>query len=452
MSSKVILKKQRKGDIDGHLVIQHFHYGERKIISLKKKISEEHYLTYFEPEFQRFRRTSVIDYEAFNRLIKKNIGDLSCFGVVENNNISFIEYFKKNIAIQTNPSTIQVRNSVLNKIEEFELTKKKYKGIPFSIIDYFFIIGLKNFIQIKCAGSTTKAYMDVIKSVLNRAKLDLLYIEKYDYFKKIDYKIIGFDNSALPKEIVQKLLEIEHDKNIYELRMFLIAIFLHGIRISDLLLLKNEDFKKDKIFYVSKKSKKDMTVRYDDKLVTLLSKILSIPLVEETHSLNVEIDKILAFEDGNLKNVDITKEYTERQNNKNKFYGGTQRLIAHTQSLPKKEYFFKKIMDKEPLLGKYDKRKDMTEVQKKAYTRLVVYYNSILGKIAKKYDIEKMTSHTSRYTFANLSLGVPTPDINAISNALGHSSVKTTIDYFNKNFGKERVEKLGKEFNSEFLL
>jgi integrase len=284
--------------------------------------------------------------------------------------------------------------------------------------------------------------MDVIKSVLNRAKLDLLYIEKYNYFKKIDYKIIGFDNSALPKEIVQKLLEIEHDKNIYELRMFLIAIFLHGIRISDLLLLKNEDFKKDKIFYVSKKSKKNMTVRYDDKLVTLLSKILSIPLVEDTHSLNVEIDKILAFEDGNLKNVDITKEYTERQNNKNKFYGGYTTINCTYNHL--KGYFFKKIMDREPLLGKYDKRKDMTEVQKKAYTRLVVHYNSILGKIAEKYDIEKMTSHTSRYTFANLSLGVPTPDINAISNALGHASVKTTIDYFNKNFGKASRKKVGK--------
>jgi hypothetical protein len=69
-------------DIDGHLVIQHFHFGKKKIISLKKKISEEHYLKYFEPEFQRFRRTSVVDYEAFNRLIKKNIDDLSCFGVV----------------------------------------------------------------------------------------------------------------------------------------------------------------------------------------------------------------------------------------------------------------------------------------------------------------------------------------------------------------------------------
>jgi hypothetical protein len=45
-------------------------------------------------------------------------------------------------------------------------------------------------------------------------------------------------------------------------------------------------------------------------------------------------------------------------------------------------------MDREPLLGKYDKRKDMTEVQKLILV-WVVHYNSILGKIAEKYDIEK---------------------------------------------------------------
>lgn len=115
-------------------------------------------------------------------------------------------------------------------------------------------------------------------------------------------------------------------------------------------------------------------------------------------------------------------------------------------------------MDKESVLKGYNKDFEMTTDQHKAYTRQVVYYNSRLKKVVKEYEIAnqykiaKMTSHSSRYTFANLCLEVEHPDVNAISRALGHSSLKTTMDYFNKNFGKERVEKLAMQFNSEFDL
>jgi integrase len=86
------------------------------------------------------------------------------------------------------------------------------------------------------------------------------------------------------------------------------------------------------------------------------------------------------------------------------------------------------------------------------YIRLVVHYGYILGKILKRYIIEKITSHKNRYTFANLVLDVPNPDVYVISKALGRSNMQTTIYYFNKNFGKERVENLVKGLNSEFLL
>jgi hypothetical protein len=41
-------------------------------------------------------------------------------------------------------------------------------------------------------------------------------------------------------------------------------------------------------------------------------------------------------------------------------------------------------MDREPSFGKYDKRKDMTGSPKESLYRLVVHYNSILGKIGGK--------------------------------------------------------------------
>jgi integrase len=447
MASKVILKKQKASDKEGHLAIQHLHHNKKKIVSLQIKISEFYFDKYFDKVDQQFRRTTLFNYADYNGKIRRGIDDLSCFGIVDpSKTTSFIKYFEKDIDIQINPNTIGVRKSVLKKLVEFR-DYKKLKDIPFSIIDYHFIVGLKNFIRLTKEGTTTKCYMDVVKAVLNIAKKDLLYIERYNYFKGLDCRITDTDNSALTKDQLQGLLDIEEDPNIYELTMFLLGVFLHGIRISDLLLLRNDDFKSDKILYYSKKRNKKMPVRYDDKLVSLFIRIVKIPTVVDTNKLNVGIDDIL--------------DNYEAQNNKNEIYGATQQLIKHIHSLPKKDLFFKEFVKREPLLLKYNKRFEMTPEEHKAYIRLVVFYNSILEKIVKRcnekwkdssINIEKITSHSSRYTFATLALGVEHPDVNAISNALGHSSLKTTMDYFNKNFGKERVEKLGRDFNSDFNL
>lgn len=438
MASKVIVKKQKADDTEGHLAIQHLHFNKKKIISLKERVSVEDFKIHFSAERNRFARTTLIDYKKLNKLIKDNINDLRCFGVVDKSiSTSFIDYFKKEITLQTNPSTISVRNSVLKKMEEFK-TKKGYKDIPFNIIDYDFIVELKNHIRLKNIGTTTQAYMNVVKAVLNKAKLESKYVEKFNYFKGLKYRMIEKLNSALTKEELQLLLNVDVDPNIYEVRMFLIAFFMHGIRASDLFLLRYGDFKKDKIEYISKKTEKPMEVRYDDKLVTLLCKVVGVESANDTNNLYVTLDLIL--------------DNYEAQNNKNQEFGATERLINHIRSQPKKNFLFKEFMDREPSLSKYNKDFEMTDLQHKAHARLVVHYSYILGKIAKRYAIDKITSHTSRYTFANLALDVPNPDLQAISKALGHSNLQTTINYFNKNFGKERVENLAKVLDSRFLL
>jgi integrase len=89
--------------------------------------------------------------------------------------------------------------------------------------------------------------MNVVKAVLNKAKLESKFVEKFNCFKGLKYRIVEKTNSAVSKKQVQLLLDVETDLDIYKLRMFLIGIFMHGIRTSDLLLLRNEDFKKNKI-------------------------------------------------------------------------------------------------------------------------------------------------------------------------------------------------------------
>ncbi|TDE01508.1 phage integrase SAM-like domain-containing protein [Flavobacterium sandaracinum] len=444
MASKVILKKQKATDVEGHLAIQHMHFNKKKIVSLQIKMNEEHFVNHFNAFHQRFDRTTIVDYVEINKVIREKIDDLSCFGVVKGETgkeESFLTYFQKNINIHTNPSTINVRNSVLKKLQAFQ-KKKAYEDISFAMIDYYFIVELKNFIRHSATGTTTKTYMEVVKAVLNLAKRDLLYIEKYDYFEKLEYKIYQKDNSALTKDEVQRLLSFQLENYSYEMNMFLIAIFLHGVRASDLFLMRNENFRKEGIVYMSKKTGKKMAVSYADKLVTLLCATTGVKSANETNTTNVNIERVISD--------------TPNNTDKNQRYGNTQRLIEHIDSLPKKDYFFKNLMDKEPILQNYDKNYEMTNDQHQAYTRLIVAYNYKLKQVLRKfesetqYKISKITSHTSRYTFANLCLEVDKPDINAISRALGHSSLKTTMDYFNKNFGKERVKDLAVQFNSQF--
>jgi integrase len=440
MASKVILKKQQSSDQVGHLAIQHLHFNQKKIVSLKIKMGQKHYDDYFNETHQRFDRTSVIDYAGINSIIKVKIDDLSCFGLAPTDGVketSFIKYFEKISNTKTNYSTKGVRNSVLKKLADF-MKIKGYNDISFQIIDFFFINELKNFIRSTCNGKTTKTYMDVVKSVLNHAKKDLLYIELYDYFEKMEFGIIHRKNSALTKFELQRLLGVKDDVNQYYLNMFLTAIFLHGIRVSDLLLMTNAMFTNTGVEYFQLKTGNFMKVNYDDKLVTMLLKIADLPLVTETNFLYTEIDEIT--------------QVKSRINSKNLLYGGQTSLLNHVRSLKQNDYFFKKIMDREPILANYNKEQPFTELQHKAYVRLVVHFNYILKKIAKRYLLQNITSHTGRYTFANISLDFPSSSISATGAALGHSSVKTTIEYFNRAFDDARIVNLGQEFNDGFDL
>ena len=90
-----------------------------------------------------------------------------------------------------------------------------------------------------------------------------------------------------------------------------------------------------------------MKVKYDDKLVTMLLKIVGLPLVTETDFLYTEIDEIT--------------QVKERINTKNALYGGTTRLLNHIRTLPQNYYFFKSIMDREPILANYNKDQPFNE-------------------------------------------------------------------------------------------
>lgn len=440
MTSRVIFKKQKASDDFGHVAIQYFDgKGNKKVISLKIKILETYWDKNFNLLKQKFDRSnqSPTYHLAINDAIKAKINETTAFQLVTEQNVSFIKFFEGRIKFKRNVSTISVRNSVLKKLIGFKIYLK-LRDIPFSIIDEDFLKEFTGYIlDTKNSGTTAKAYLAVIKTVLNEAKKKQLYVENYNYFKDLDFEIIEGSNSALTMSQVQSLLDIpSSDKNFFYIQMFLASIFLHGIRVSDLLLMKNSNFKNDLIVYKSKKTGIKMEVEYDDKLVTILSRLYGFDL--SINLLLTDIDKVLDNE--------------ENINNKNTIYGGTERLINHIQSLNKNDFMLKSYLGTEPALLNYNKAQQMTNDQYKAYIRLVNKYSSKLKIVAKNLKIDSISSHSARYTFANINLSTPKPDLLAVSRALGHKNLQTTQIYFNKNFGGENVVAVVKNFNDKFKL
>lgn len=436
---QIILKKQRAADNYGSVAIQFFDgKGMKKVRSLKIPMSEAEFYANYSKSHKKFAEKKGNPYKVINAKIEEAkilySKSINSVGI----RTSLIQAIETDISLQANMNTINVRQSTLQKVKDF-LASKNMNDIKLAEIDNAFIVGFAKFVRESSKGSTTKTYCNVLKTILNHEKEEGNYVEKYNYFKKIDYKIQLQLNSALTLDQVQTLLYVKnYDKNYEVIQMFLFAIFMHGIRFSDLIFLKIENFKTDRISYHMMKTNSLMSVRYDDKLVNLLARILNIELYSDNATLNMTID----FINDNYTNL----------NNRNQLYQGRERLLQHLTSMNQGDFLFSKFLAHESSLVAYDKRYPMTKDQNMAYKRLIVKYIQILKKIAKDYKIDQIASHTARYTFANLNLDSPNPDLLAVSRALGHKNIQTTQMYFNKNFGAKNVERMAGNFNDNFQM
>lgn len=196
-----------------------------------------------------------MDYKTINKAIELNINDFSIFDIktiMESSDDDLLSYFKKRTLLKKNENTIKVRNSVYTKLLKFKAFKN-LDSIPFEMVDADFIEKFKIQVRKVNIGKTTNTYLNVLKTVLNFTKRDGLYVEKYNNFKALDYQLIEKTNSALTLLQVQKLIDDNKKEFNPKINMFLTQLFMNRIRVSDLLLLRNKNFKAENIEYVMKK-------------------------------------------------------------------------------------------------------------------------------------------------------------------------------------------------------
>ena len=301
----------------------------------------------------------------------KSISTLSIKENVKGKTIpSFLDYFKESNEVlkDTNKlGTYGHNRSVLKKLKKY----LKGKDLTFEEVNYHFLKKYEHYLRNKLGNTTNTVHanLKVIRKLMNAAVREEIiepganpfprYKLSWDNTTKeylTEEEIFSIENLPLPEDQV-----INHHRNLY-----IFATYAGGLRISDLLQLKWQNFNGTHITVTTQKTKEQISVKLPNKALELLQKYLT-PKVKPT-------DFIFPF----LQNdVDYSKGKT----------------------------LFNAISSN------------------------TAYANKNLKIIAKKAGIEKHISfHTSRHTFATRALRKGMR-IEYVSKLLGHNAIKTTQVY-----------------------
>lgn len=272
-----------------------------------------------------------------------------------------------------------------------------------------------------------------------------MYSERFNYFSKLNIPSTYSNKKILSENDILTLLEMTYytkesdykEKNKYfdTRNMLLFSMLCSGLRVSDLFLIRNKDFKSDHIEVITKKTSLSMKIPYNDKLIGLLLDIYN--LYDRTLPLGT------GFYGVPMNDIEVRKT-------KNKTYN-LKYLLEHIKTLPEKDFLFKDFMSLEPSLQKYNKLKEMTPEQNSSINRLRGIYNYWLKQMIKHYDfdIEEISSHTGRYSWTNLLLNIEGINLVDIKRSLGHKRLSTTENYIEKNFGLEKMENIGDKLSDK---
>lgn len=448
MTSSVILKKKSSKDTFGYLSIRYFNgSGVKKVISLSERLNEIDFIKFFDSEFNLFKKTTLIDYKALNKKISEKLNDFTIFDIkipLKNYTKSFITYFTNHLDTISNPATRQTYIYTLKKLEQFK-EYKKYNDILFTQIDRPFVIELKDYLLLSTSGSSTKQYLTIIKIVLNISKQDDLYFEKWNYFSKLNIATTYTNKKILTERDIQTLLEMTPYINLPDLKnkhfetrtMLLFSLLCSGLRVSDLMLVRNKDFKKDYIEVITKKTSLSMRIPYNDKLIGLLLDIYGL------------YDSTMPMGTGYYGAIHLYTDIEARKT-RNKDYN-KEKILKHISSLPKEDFMFKAFLSSEPSLNNFDKLKEMTLEQNTSMNNIRTKYNYSLKEMIKifDFDIENISSHSGRYSWTNLLLNIEGVNLIDIKRSLGHKRLSTTENYIEKNFSLEKLENIGNKLSDK---
>ncbi|PWJ59097.1 site-specific recombinase XerC [Dyadobacter jejuensis] len=282
---------------------------------------------------------------------------------------NFFEYAKTRIARMSSPSTRKGMSSVVKKLYEY----RKSDQLFFSQINYEFILNYERYLKKQGNGiNTIHSSMKSIKAIYNEAlktgQFDLEGPSPWSLYKLKKAKSKRRKLDEL--QIIQiEQLDIRPGINKWHSRnIFLMSFFLQGMRAADIIQLKWGQVKNDRVEYISGKT-------------------------------------------GKFRSKKLIPRATE--------------ILAHYRypGLRATDYVF-------PFLKSKNKKQFSEDEWLGAISSTNTIINKHLRAIAVEIGIDGLSMHVARHSFADIARK-KTGDVYAVSNALDHSSVTITENYFN---------------------
>jgi integrase len=459
MAIRVEIKKANKSDLDGIIRLAISQNGTRKYKSLGISIP----IAKFSKSKQRVL-SSHIGSSEINKKIDDKIAEYSITPLTAYKNDS-----DEVIACLTSLNNYKAssKSSIKSSIGYLEtyLNSKK-QSLKISDLDYNIIVGFKDFMFDSGLGqNTVRMYIACIKLLVNKA----IQLNVVNYYR---HPFTGIKVKKLPSKKVyigiDEINKMRGYKGQYQLTndMFLFAFFCYGLRISECILMKynNFQYRNDKIYleYYQIKAKPLMVVEVNASMIAILDKYLPsksdsylVKIVKEIEVVNKEIDNVKLKQSLNLSrevlpikyntqpiistpkltpqqvynldysngNLDIQLDNLTLKLNKLR----SQMTYYKITKMPKSHTIFRKNSD----FDKYKTGSDLTTEQYNSKQRFTNYNNLHLKHICIDLGIQRVTTHSARHSFSRLmaSKGM---SVDKIGSILGQSNIENTKLYLNE--------------------
>lgn len=491
MKSNVILHKKNKDDEYGYLFIQYSDGKKRQKKSLNKRITEDDF-KYYNKEFKRFSKNKKFNVTDLNieisKLIDLNVFDKELTSTIENKaETSYLKYFINRKDKINKESTKKSYINSLNKLNKY-LSVKGKTDLLFSELTKEFVTSFVTYLRNESlTDSSIKTYLSSMKAVMNDAIDDenLKVNFPKNPFRKLELKVNVKPKRLLTREDISKLRHISKEDELFIYsRMFLTSLYLQGMRVSDLILLKVGEFKKDYCEYMMLKNKKSMKIDIDRNINKMLIDILQLPdyytqyketkintiygnqsysynelfeLIRKRYINLPDESQLISYK--NFENVD--KNDKELQSNIDRLEDISNQIDVFVKrkinedlkKLPKDQYLFQSVIKSDILKG-YNKLNTLTKEQYNKMKSINSFYYTSLKKICKKYDLstDVLSSHNARHTFVNRIITLDGINLNDIRDRLNHSELSVTQSYISVGFEFKKGKIISDDFNKDHRL
>lgn len=286
--------------------------------------------------------------------------------------IDFFEYADRYLQSIENTESVRLYTqckTVLNKLERFNKSRRlRFTDITISYLKRF---SEHLSLQYNNRLNTISTNLKVIRKLYNLAILEELIQEDKSPFKKLKLEWERSNINYLTKEDIEKIKSVVLDpssKDYHVRNLFVFAIYVGGLRISDLLMLRWRDIQDDtRVKVYTQKTKTNLTIKLPKVAIEILS-------LYKTANIQTASDFIFPF-------------------------------MSNDVDFSNPKYLYKKI------------------------SSINAAINYRLKEVAVKAKIDKhLHFHMSRHTFATRGLEIGLP-LSHVSKLMGHSSVKMTENY-----------------------